>query len=624
VGASARPDHDDPDELLARAAAMEPGLRLTERTALLDRLEAVLATRPADDPATRAWQWQLTAERAVDAARLDRIDLASELARRVLDGVGEPAGPDQPWTVGLRRARARATDALGRALAWTGTEGATRDAEVLLTDAAEQYAAVGDVDRQAYAVFWVGNTIYGQNGELAEGERRISRAIDLLAPGSAWRATMVSFRADLLIALGRWDDAEHALEDGASAAAALGDRKARAYVAWSRARLTSVRGDAAATERLLHETERDTGDWFDMDTGTTFLADAAEMLDRVGLREQARSYLERAQARDPADEFVRQADALLLARGGEPGRALDALQELTRGQWLEKRSVWRHTLFAAWATFRVGRVGAGELAARALDQAARIGPLVAGHGEPALCHALAPLAEAAGSAPARALLAPSGRLVVRLLGPPHISRDGRPVALPGGQPAELVRMVAAARGALPVDTVIDRLFPDASPASGRQRLRQVLTRLRAQAEDVIVRDGDQLRLADAWIDLDAFRDAAARVRSARGGRRIELAYTALALWSGPPLATDAYAGWAGDIRPAVTAQYLGLLDLVAEDAAARNSRHEALTALASAMEVDPHDDRRLRASAAHLEAIGAHSEARRMLDQARRLSLGDD
>ena len=51
---------------------------------------------------------------------------------------------------------------------------------------------------------------------------------------------------------------------------------ASGYAAWSRARMSSARGDAMATERYLREAEREAADWFDIHTGATFLADAAE------------------------------------------------------------------------------------------------------------------------------------------------------------------------------------------------------------------------------------------------------------------------------------------------------------------------------------------------------------
>ena len=172
-------------------------------------------------------------------------------------------------------------------------------------------------------------------------------ALAVLGSDSPRRSTVLVFHADALASLGDLEAAEQALGDAQAIADRDDDVKSLAYVAWSRAALASLRGDALATERLLREVERDARDWFEGTTGATFLSDAAEMLDRLGLATEAESYLARARARAPDDEFVRQAQATLLARSGDPMQALDALQELTRGDWLQKRLIWRHTALTA-------------------------------------------------------------------------------------------------------------------------------------------------------------------------------------------------------------------------------------------------------------------------------------
>jgi DNA-binding SARP family transcriptional activator len=391
----------------------------------------------------------------------------------------------------------------------------------------------------------------------------------------------------------------------------------RAYTVWSRARMSSARGDALATERYLREAERDAADWFDTHTGATFLADAAEMLDRVGEQAAADRYLARALERDPQDEFVRQARATLLARRGDPAEALEALQELTRGVWLEKRLVWRHTLFAAYASLRAGRSGAGELAARALEQADAVGGVqVATSCEADLTAALLPLAEAAGSPHARLLLAGESGLVVRLFGSTRVSRGPAELRLPPGQAAELCRVLAVAPYGRSVDEVLELFFPGIDPSTGRHRLRQLLTRLRSSGSDIVIREGELLRLAPAWVDLHAFRVASDRALTARGGLGAELAYAALALWTGPPLPADPYAGWATSIREQIRRRYLALLDLVATDARGRGSVDEALHALALAREEDPYDESRYVLAAQLLLETGRRGTAVRLAREA--------
>jgi DNA-binding SARP family transcriptional activator len=600
----------DPAALLDRAWALEPSLRLAERWEALDRLEELLRSgTPIPAPTSRSWPLELLAERAIDAAANVRLEEATELADRVLD----EAEPTHEIAV------VRALMARGRALAWSGTDAATRRADRILADVAARCQALGHTEWHGFVLFWRGNAIYFQNGDLQRAAELMRDGLEVLGPDSPRRSVVLNFYADVLAAQGAWDLAEAALAEADELADRDEDLKARAYNAWTRARIASSRGDARATERLLREAEGDAADWFETHIGVTFLADAADMLDRVGLREPAGAYLARAATRDPTDEFVQQARATLLARSGDPFEALDALQQLVRGRWLEKRLIWHRTLLIAWATFRAGRRDAGELAARALEQASATGGIeVARAGEFELVGALLPLAERAGSVHARSLLLAERPLLVRLFGAPElVLGDGTTVAIPSGKPGELVRMLAVHEHGLPVELVLEAFFPSIAPTVARQRLRQILARLRSALGDVVLRDGERLRLIPAWVDVREFLAAAARARATRPPRSIRSAYAALALRSGPPLPADRYAAWAEEICEELESEYLGLLDLVAADAAARGSHQEALTALDAAREADPLDTERYLTIAELLLALGRRGAAEYLVHLAR-------
>ena len=609
-GVGAGRDDAAPDDIagwLEAAGHAEAGLRLTARSEALERVESLIRDGTPPERAGRSWEYELRAERAIDLTRQERLVDAAVLARAVL--------ADAP--AGAALARARATEALGRALAWEGTDSTTADARRLLTDAAARYRALGSTEWEGYVVFFRGNAVHLQNGDLVAGLDCMTQALQILSTDSPRRALVLSFYCDALIALGQWDDVTAALDEGTRLADATDDRTSRAYVTWSRAKLASVQGNPMTTERFVRDTERGAADWFDLPTGTTFLADAAELLDRVGLREPAQRYLQRATERAAGDVFVLQARAALLARSGDPLEALDALQELVRADWLEKRQLWRLQMFIAFATLRAGGSGVGEMVAGALDLAVRSGRVeVATRGEPELTAALLPLAEAAGSDIARSELLRDGRdYVIRLFGTARVSRrDGSRVVLPAGQPSELVRMLAVNPSGLPVEVVLDAFFPDVDISRARQRLRQILTRLRAAAGDLVQRTDDHLGLAPAWIDVQAFREIADRARAARGPRAVQLAQGALALWTGPPLPADPYTSWASSHRRLLTHRYLTLLDLVAADAGARNSHDEALVALTSAIEADPDYTTRYHLAAEHLRALGRTGAARQLLD----------
>lgn len=573
-----------PAELLERAWAAEPGLRLAERTSALDELAALLDAGPVPDPPPdRDWGTELLAERAVDAARLMQVSTALALADRVLTAADSS-----------EIARARATEARGRALAFRGTDAAVRRAEMVLLDAVDRYANLGRTEWQGYALFCLGNAVHLLSGELAQAIRYLEQALSVLAPDSPRRGMVLDFCADLLVLWGQWRRAEEVLAEAEELAHARGDATVSSYAAWTRARMSSARGDALATQRYLREAERESADWMATLTGTTFLAEAAELLDRVGRHDEAGRYLRRAFDRDPADPFVRQAGAVLQARSGDPEAGLEALEALAGEQLLEKGLRWRHTLLAAWATLRLGGPEAGAITARGLAQAEESGGLqVAVAGEPDLVTALLPAAEAAGSDPARRLLLGESRLLVRLLGPTRLTwADGARVALPGGQAAELVQLLALHPFGLPVPVVLEQFFPEVAEATARHRLRQLLTTLRATAGELVLRNGERIELVPAWVDARAFQAAADRARAARGARAIGLAHAAVALWDGPSVPRDRYSEWIDPVLDRLRFRYLDLLDQIVADALRRGSRREARNALLAAMERDPHDTHR--------------------------------
>ncbi len=594
----------DPAALLEHAWALEPWGRYGERAAVLDALAQLLEHGVPPAPPGRDWQLELAAERSIDDGRQFRLDPAISQAERVL-GAAPPTA---------RIALGRAQLSLGQALAWVGTDDATRRAHQAFADAARIFAALGRRDWQGSALLRRGYSACYQYGDLIGAEELIREALATYEPGSERLPGALASYADVLIDLGRLDEADAALDRAAAIAEDDGFEKARVDIHWARARVAAGRGDARTTERVLLEAERESGgmDWFDTHIGLSYLLEAAELLDRVGLHDQARRYLERGRKRaGDADEEVMQAAAVLEARTGDPELALEQLQRLVRGVWLEKRVVWRQTLLTAWATFRAGRSGAGGLAARALQQAAACGGIqVAAAGEPVITAALAPIAERAGSAEARELMLAGRQLLVRLFGAPAVfTADGTALGLPAGMPGKLVRLLALHEHGLPVELVLETFFPEASPAAGRQRLRQVLKRLRAAAGDVVLRDEDTLRLVPAWVDAREFLIAANAVRGLQAPRAVVLAYGALALHSGPLLPSDPYDAWAEDTRQQVSYRHLWLLDLVATDAARRGSHQEAVTALEAALEQDPNDAERRVALSDELQALGRHRAA---------------
>lgn len=136
------------------------------------------------------------------------------------------------------------------------------------------------------------------------------------------------------------------------------------------------------------------------------------------------------------------------------------------------------------------------------------------------------------------LEAPATR--VQLLGPLRVFVAGEEVALPPGKVTELLKLLAVRDRQLPVEVVVDHLWPDADLDRGRARLRNCINRLRnLLGPDTLVRSADSLSLsADVVIDLREFW-AGVNDLSAHPSAALRVAN----LYHGNLLEADLYADW---------------------------------------------------------------------------------
>ncbi|MCW5953988.1 MAG: hypothetical protein KIT69_17190, partial [Propionibacteriaceae bacterium] len=89
---------------------------------------------------------------------------------------------------------------------------------------------------------------------------------------------------------------------------------------------------------------------------------------------------------------------------------------------------------------------------------------------------------------------------LRLFGGAVVEQDGVPRSLPDGQPSALAGVLALSARPLEIDEVCDALWPDADLALARQRLRNVITRVR-QVAPIVERTAVGLRL-DPTVAVD--------------------------------------------------------------------------------------------------------------------------
>lgn len=425
----------------------------------------------------------------------------------------------------------------------------------------------------------------------------------------------------MLTELGQHEEAEATLEESLQVRSHLPDVYYRALVHWGRMVLASMRGDAALTLDQANQVEANRHDWWTYD-GAEFLAEAADSLDRVGHTALAWECLERAKA-DPqnAEGLIAMAECALLARHGDPALAKERLA-VVHQHGIYPRERWRVTLLQAYAAWRRGDPAAGPLAARAFEEAARLGqpqlPLIR---EREVSESLLALAAETGSAAAAALESASLPMALALLGRFALTQGGRPVPIGPGQAAQLLKMIAVSSGRLPAERAIETLWPEADPAAGRNRLRTVLVRLKDAVPEAVRREGELLTLgAGVRVDLAQFHTEARQalaLRSGDPGAAVAVARSAIARYRGDLLPDDPYEEWADEPREVARREMLDLLDLCATAAAGRGDLDEARRMVERSLEIAPFEEDRYLRVARILRDQGRTGAALSVLRRAR-------
>ena len=589
---------EHPALLLYFALSCETAAMIDQRSEALERATAI-AWQTGDHPLIRA----IAAERASDLVRDIQYEKAEDAARRVL-----AACQRDEWLT-----RARAFSVLGRANCWKLDEqgrrdlAALQDAERYFDRAARLYDQLGMRTARAGLVPYQAMWIDFPRGEANAALEHLEAGLSLVVDRPRKWAYLLVFHAEVSIELGRHDQCEADVREILRVASDLPHAEIlHGYSHWLLAVSASQRRDAAETLKQVRLAEVHKGVWWTR-AGAEFLAEAADCLDRAGHSSLAIDFLRRAQA-DPqdAEPMIAMAEAALLARHGDPHAAEERLLAAPARQ-VSPREYWRLTLLRAYAAFRRGDTGAGALAARAFEEAARLGlahlPYTK---EGAITEELLGLAVETGQPAALALEAAALPVWVSVLGRFTLTRGGRPVPLSPGQATQLLKMVATSGGRVPAEVAIDALWPEAGREAGRNRLRTVLNRQRAEAGEVIVRAGDMLMLApEVQVDLELFQAEGRRALAlglAEPALAVAMARAAVARYRGDVLPDDLYEEWARGPRERARRTMLQLLDLCADAATARGDLDETRRVIELTIDLAPYDDARyLRAAAALLE-----------------------
>ncbi|MDQ6613714.1 MAG: hypothetical protein M3083_02885 [Actinomycetota bacterium] len=587
----ALPDEDvwaEPRVLLHVAREAEAGYRTDLRSPALAQ-----AARIADDPeasVSPALRREIDAERARDLLwHEETFGDAEALAAAVL----EAAAPSEVV------ARARALDVLGRCRSWMSAEGPRADAEPLLVESARLARRVG---QQTWAAQALVPLAMGVHYAMCRFDRALVVLDEVLAGLPArrpYRALVETFRSDVLCETGRFSEAVASIRTVREIGRATKTEWALAFGSWGEAAMASYAGDRQLAVEAILDVERHHDVWYTQVSGIEFLSQAADLLDRVGMHELALDYLERARGRMKGFERTfRVFEASVLGRSGDPVRAEEVIMAVLARPDLDPQERWPLLLLRARAAQRRGDPGAGGLAAEAFETCQALGhpdgPLVR---ERVVSQELLPIAAAAGSTAAPATLAAAGRVSISLLGQFAVRRGGRSIEVPAGKPSQAMRAIAALGGRLQADQLIEILWPDTETGVARNRLRNLLSRLKAGVGDLLVRDGDLVALADGIaVDAGVFEDEATLALSAwsRGQhlRAEALGRSALARYQGDLLPEDRYEPWADLPRERLRQKYLGLLDVLAAQAEARREVDEAVRLLQQAADAEPYNEQR--------------------------------
>ncbi len=598
-----------PRVLLHLARAHEDRVELTHLEQALVRA-AELADRES------ALAREVDGEMARYLVTRGRFADAEELARRIRDET--PA--EEVVT------RSMIMEVLGRIAAHEGTDQSLEAASRHLEEAARLARQARPARWAAQILTHLAYRVHIERADYASGLGHLDEALELVAPGSRRRGAILTFRAIALQGLGRFDDARDDLEESRSIGEALADRRVQAYAAWQIAVGAARQSDAATAVAELQTAERYTGDWFDHPTGLEFLADAVDCCSLVEETRLAEEYLHRLRERmterdEPNITEGYLAEAAMLARSGDPDEAVAALDRLRELPLIAPAERWRIDLLAALAELHRGGPAAGALAARAFDAAAATGnPTLPFLREPRAAEALVVLAAEAGSRAASDAAQADLPSAIVVLGRFAVTQGGHELQLAAGKPQEIVKALAVNGGHLPTDEVIEALWPEVTPDSGRKRLRNALNRLNSDGPTLVVREGETLRLSpDTAVDAALFETQARKaVAAAPGGIRgaAGLARAALARYQGDVLPADRYEEWAVESRERLRRLSLSLLDILVEAAATRGDVDEAIRHLERAISTEPYDEARYVRAARLLIDGDRRAAALKVLDRA--------
>lgn len=193
-----------------------------------------------------------------------------------------------------------------------------------------------------------------------------------------------------------------------------------------------------------------------------------------------------------------------------------------------------------------------------------------------------------------------------------------------GKTAELLRLLALAGGrAVPTAVLLDRLWPDVPEERGRASLRTAASQIRRTVgADCLERLPEGLRLADVWVDVQAFRTLAREARVLAAGRAhhrvVALAREGVVLYGGDLMeGQGAHEEWLTDARDQLALEHLEMLVEAAASADALGWFAEAVDFAQAARQCDPLAEPAHRALMTAYQGLGDLARSLRVYEELR-------
>ncbi len=394
----------------------------------------------------------------------------------------------------------------------------------------------------------------------------------------------------------------------------------KAYLHWSQMIIAAWKGDAASTHAFRKSAEQHLGQILTQPTGAMFYVMCAESLARINDSIGAAEALGFATLhRHEIEPQVRFAELVFAARFSPPQEAILIGNALLNDGLTPRAKRWHITAEVALAHARDDDVAAAkQLCERAYIEAASCGDVLRSH------H-LHPLVQAAKNE--QPTTKAPGVLEIQVLGGFAVLSDSKILDIPPGHVETLIKILAVRNGSVPVEVLIDLLWPDAAIEVARRRLKNVLLRVRTILGDRwISRTPTVVSLhPDVQVDLTTFELTARRAHVlsvAHDPEALRVCLSALGLVTGPPLPDDLYFDWADITRIMVRSRALALVDLVLKAPVDQPVASQVFDAL---LRVDPESLEQLLAVARRAEAENNSATFRAAVLQAKAVAetLGD-